>query len=119
MSERDANDQLAGVEPSRRRFIAKFAGAVFAAPLISSFALDGIARATPVQLADRHRHSNMPYGGYGNQKHPNMHHHNMHHGNMPYGKNYKHGEGCDDPFWWVYGECFPVDNHHHRKVTWW
>ena len=50
----------------------------------------------------------MPYSPYG------------YYGNMPYG--HLHGnmteKGCDDPFWWVYGECFPFDNHHHR-INWW
>jgi hypothetical protein len=111
MSEHRAGDQLSGVEPSRRSFIAKFAGAVFAAPLISSFALDGMAQASPAH--QKHHHGNMPYSGYGNLSYGHMHH--------SYGNSsgHKHGEGCDDPFWWVYGECFPFDNHHHRKVKWW
>ena len=101
--------------------MAKFAGAVFAAPMISSFALDGIARATPVsdQTRQKHHHGNMPgspYGYYGNMPYRHMHHG---YGNMTGGKGHQHGEGCDDPFWWVYGECFPFDNHRGRGGSWW
>jgi hypothetical protein len=120
------NSRLSGVEPNRRAFIAKFAGAVFAAPVISSFALDGIAQARPTK-GHRHdcRHHNHHYGNmsYGNQCHGNMAYGNMSHGNMSCG-NMSYGNGgdrdeCDDdPYWWLFGECFPFDNHRNRGRSW-
>jgi hypothetical protein len=119
VSDHMRNERLSRVEPNRRSFMAKFAGAVFAAPVISSFALDGIAQAQP----DRRHHlpnGYSPNGHYPNGHHPNGHHPNGHHpnGHMPNGHlpNGHHGEhGCDDPFWWVFGECFPFDNHRSRR----
>jgi hypothetical protein len=124
------NSRLAGVEPNRRAFIAKFAGAVFAAPVISSFALDGIAQARPTtgQRRDcRHHHHHHHYGNmshgnqsYGNQCYGNMSYGNMSYGNMSYG-NMSYGNGgdrdeChDDPDWWLFGECFPFDNHRRHR----
>ena len=124
MSEHLRSDKLSGVDHNRRSFIAKFAGAVFAAPVISSFALDGIAQAQ----TDR-RHHHMPNGHYPNGHYPNGHYPNGHYpnghypnghypnghypnGHLPNGHNGEHG--CDDPFWWVFGDCFPFDNHHRR-----
>jgi hypothetical protein len=135
------NSRLAGVEPNRRAFIAKFAGAVFAAPVISSFALDGIAQARPA-TGHRHdcrhhhhhygnmSHGNQSYGNqcYGNMSHGNQCYGNMSHGNQCYGNmsygNMSYGNGgdrdeChDDPYWWLFGECFPFDNHRHRRPSW-
>jgi hypothetical protein len=118
--------------------MAKFAGAVFAAPMISSFALDGIAQARPDLSKRGHQHyyGNMSYGNmaYGNMTYGNMacgnmtyrhHYGNMSYGNMAYGNmaygNMAYGNmtrPAEDPFWWAFGECFPFDNHHHRQ-NWW
>ncbi len=62
MSEHQRIKAILGVEPSRRSFIAKFAAAVFAAPLVSSFALDGIAQARPEMHKDNPTHQH-----HGNQ----------------------------------------------------
>jgi hypothetical protein len=55
-------------KPSRRAFLIRYAGAAFAAPVIASFALDGVA-----QAGERrgHRH------GHPNQTHPNQTHPNQ------------------------------------------
>jgi hypothetical protein len=54
--------------PSRRAFLARFAGAAFAAPVIASFALDGVA-----QAGEKHGHPKQgnPNGGYPQQGNPN------------------------------------------------
>jgi hypothetical protein len=71
--------------PSRRVFLARFAGAAFAAPVIATFALDGVAQAS--ERHDQHkppRHCNPnqtnanqtqpapPKHGYPNQTNPNQ-----------------------------------------------
>jgi hypothetical protein len=65
----DSND--AG--PSRRAFIARFAGAAFAVPVIASFALDGVAQAS--ERSD-HRQG-QPNQTSGNQGHPKQCHPNQ------------------------------------------
>jgi len=56
-------------KPSRRAFLARFAGAAFAVPVISSFALDGVA-----QASERHEQKNQrpcpPKHGNPNQTSP-------------------------------------------------
>lgn len=54
--------------PSRRAFLARFAGAAFAVPVIASFALDGVAQAS--ERGDHHLQGN-PNGGYPKQGNPN------------------------------------------------
>jgi hypothetical protein len=55
-------------KPSRRAFLIRYAGAAFAAPVIASFALDGVA-----QAGERHGHRH----GHPNQSHPNQSHPNQ------------------------------------------
>ncbi len=101
MPENHGIGKLPGVAPSRRSFLVKFAGAVFAAPVISSFALDGIARAQP----DRRIYG---YGNQylGNQSLPNQHFPNQHFPNQRFPNQHRHEE-CEGPFWWLYGDCIP------------
>lgn len=63
--------------PSRRAFLVRFAGAAFAAPVIASFALDGVAQASErggQQKDKRHCAPNQghPNQGYPNQTNPNQ-----------------------------------------------
>ena len=55
---------------SRRAFLKRMAVVGFAVPIVTSFALDGVASADE----HRHRHGNQGYGnqGYGNQYYPNQ-----------------------------------------------
>jgi hypothetical protein len=69
----------------RRRAFMKRAGAVFLAPVIVSFGLDGVAEAHL-----RHFHPNQMYP---NQACPNMHHPNQRYPN----------------------QAFPNQHHHHRR----
>jgi hypothetical protein len=58
--------------PSRRAFLARFAGAAFAAPVIASFALDGVAQAGEKQgHQPGHRGHGYPNGGNPQQGYPN------------------------------------------------
>ena len=50
-------------KPSRRAFLIRYAGAAFAAPVIASFALDGVA-----QAGEKHKH----HHGHSNQCCPNQ-----------------------------------------------
>jgi hypothetical protein len=57
-------------KPSRRAFLIRYAGAAFAAPVIASFALDGVA-----QASEKHNHKHRqghPNQSYPNQSHPNQ-----------------------------------------------
>lgn len=133
MPQHDKAERLSGVDQNRRSFIAKFAGVVFAAPMISSFALDGIARAQPDQrnrglspqylnnqhFGNQHEHDpfcrdqhfhNQHWGNQylGNQSWGNQHWGNQHIGNQWLKNKHEH----HDPYWWVYGDCFPFDNRH-------
>jgi hypothetical protein len=130
--EHHGNDKFAGVDAGRRSFIVRFAAAVFAVPAVSSFALDGIARA-----ASDHREfgNSSNYGGQrcGNQTVPNQYMHNQHVGNQSWGNQHignqswgnqhignqrndqspdfqrdRSGSLSD-------GDCFPYDNHHGRR----
>jgi hypothetical protein len=60
-------------EPSRRAFLARFAGAAFAVPVIASFALDGVAQASE-KNDHRQGHPNQTSGNQGSPKqcHPNQ-----------------------------------------------
>lgn len=58
--------------PSRRAFLVRFAGAAFAAPVIASFALDGVAQAGERGGPQKnHHHQGNPNGGYPKQGNPN------------------------------------------------
>lgn len=59
--------------PSRRAFLARFAGAAFAVPVIASFAFDGVAQAGE-KSDHRHGHPNQTSGNQGGPKqcHPNQ-----------------------------------------------
>ena len=59
--------------PSRRAFLARFAGAAFVAPVIASFALDGVAQASEKRGPYRDQHSqSRPWGGHPHQGYPNQ-----------------------------------------------
>jgi hypothetical protein len=115
---------LSGAVHNRRSFIAKFAGAVFAAPMISSFALDGIAQAQPGQRIRGGLQQYLHNQSCGNQNIPNQwlynqHLHNQYLYNQWIMNQHMHNQYNDhdhhDPSWWAYGECFPFDNHRHRR----
>jgi len=59
--------------PSRRAFLVRFAGAAFAAPVIASFALDGVAQASE-RTYHPQGHPNQTSGNQGSPKqcHPNQ-----------------------------------------------
>jgi hypothetical protein len=135
------NEKFSGVDSSRRMFIARFAAAVFAAPVISSFALDGIAQAQagrslnggpPSQQSHCNQYihnqfmynqclANQPKQMQPNQPHCHSHPNQSHYGNQCVPNqlccnqhdHYQPGE--NDPGWWGYGECFPFDNHRRRR----
>ena len=75
--------------PSRRAFLARFAGAAFAVPVIASFALDGVAQASE----RRYHHQGNPNQTSGNQGHPKQCHPNQTTGNQGYG-NHGHPKQC-------------------------
>jgi hypothetical protein len=64
MTENHENEGFGSVARSRRSFIKKFAAGAFVAPVIASFALDGMASAAPVP--------NLPNQGVPNQSCPNQ-----------------------------------------------
>jgi hypothetical protein len=64
MTENHDNEGFGSVAGSRRSFIKKFAAGAFIAPVIASFALDGMASASPVP--------NLPNQGFPNQSCPNQ-----------------------------------------------
>jgi hypothetical protein len=68
--------------PSRRAFLVRFAGAAFAAPVIASFALDGVAHAGERS----YHHQGNPNQTTGNQGHPKQCHPNQTTGNQGYPK---------------------------------
>ena len=68
--------------PSRRAFLVRFAGAAFAAPVIASFALDGVAQASERS----YHHQGNPNQTTGNQGHPKQCHPNQTTGNQGYPK---------------------------------
>jgi hypothetical protein len=141
--EHQRNEKFSRVESSRRTFITRFAAAVFAAPVISSFALDGIAQAQagpdpkgwsgdPRQQnhCNQYIHNqflynqclaNQPKQMQPNQPHCHSHPNQAYYGNQCAqkqlcGNQHDHYQpGADDPRWWGYGECFPFDNHHRRR----
>jgi hypothetical protein len=69
-------------QPSRRAFLARFAGAAFAVPVIASFAFDGVAQASE-KSDHRQGHPNQTSG---NQGHPKQCHPNQTSGNQGYPK---------------------------------
>jgi len=64
--------------PSRRAFLVRFAGAAFAAPVIASFALDGVAQASE-RTYHHQGHPNQTSGnqGYPDHRHPKQCHPNQ------------------------------------------
>jgi hypothetical protein len=68
--------------PSRRAFLVRFAGAAFAAPVIASFALDGVAQASERS----YHHSSHPNQTSGNQGSPKQCHPNQTTGNQGHPK---------------------------------
>ena len=74
--------ELNDAGPSRRAFLVRFAGAAFAAPVIASFALDGVAQASERS----HHHSAHPNQTSGNQGHPKQCHPNQTAGNQGHPK---------------------------------
>ena len=60
--------------PSRRAFLVRFAGAAFVAPVIASFALDGVAQASERSY---HHHQGNPNQTIGNQGSPKQCHPNQ------------------------------------------
>jgi hypothetical protein len=64
--------------PSRRAFLVRFAGAAFAAPVIASFALDGVAQASERS----YHHQGNPNQTSGNQGSPKQCHPNQATGNQ-------------------------------------
>jgi len=71
----DITEEFSAEEPSRRAFITRYGGMAFAAPVIASFALDGIASGKKHDRHDRHgedHHPGHPKHGYPNQTHPNQ-----------------------------------------------
>jgi hypothetical protein len=68
--------------PSRRAFLVRFAGAAFAAPVIASFALDGVAQASERS----YHHQGQPNQTSGNQGSPKQCHPNQTSGNQGHPK---------------------------------
>jgi hypothetical protein len=64
------SSESSDAKPSRRAFLIRYAGAAFAAPVIASFALDGVA-----QAGEKHNHKH--HHGHPNQTHPNQTHPNQ------------------------------------------
>ena len=58
--------------PSRRAFLVRFAGAAFAAPVIASFALDGVAQASERGEHQKDKRHCAPNQGHPNQTNPNQ-----------------------------------------------
>ena len=58
--------------PSRRAFLVRFAGAAFAAPVIASFALDGVAQASERGGHQKDKRHCAPNQGHPNQGNPNQ-----------------------------------------------
>jgi len=58
--------------PSRRAFLVRFAGAAFAAPVIASFALDGVAQASERGGQQKDKRHCAPNQGHPNQGNPNQ-----------------------------------------------
>jgi hypothetical protein len=131
MNDKHDHTRFSGVDPSRRVFVRKFAATAFIAPLIASFALDGVAAADRTDPS-RQRYGNQHYGNqlYGNQRygnqadtcgdhhrqdyenqyHGNQHYGNQHLGNQSYG-NQSYGNQRD---WRCEGNDSHHDDHQHR-----
>ena len=58
--------------PSRHAFLVRFAGAAFAAPVIASFALDGVAQASQRGGQQQDKRHCAPNQGHPNQGNPNQ-----------------------------------------------
>ncbi len=79
MTENHDNEGLDSVSRSRRSFIKKFAAGAFMAPVIASFALDGMASASPLPTFPNQGFPNqscanqvLPNQGFPNQDFPNQ-----------------------------------------------
>jgi hypothetical protein len=59
-------------QPSRRAFLIRYAGAAFAAPVIASFALDGVAQASERGGHQKDKRHCAPNQGHPNQTNPNQ-----------------------------------------------
>ena len=132
VSEQQRNGDFTGIDASRRYFITRFAAAVFAAPAITSFALDGIAQASAQHRDDgpgHHYHSNQSYCNQFvhnqklfNQCIANQHLHNQRLFNQTCGNQTEGPEPWlpweRDPSWWKHEECLPFDHHHRRRGHW-
>ena len=70
MADKDEYEGFGNVDPGRRGFIKKFAAAAFIAPVIATFALDGIASADTNQ---HHPNQQNPKQHFPNQHFPNQH----------------------------------------------
>jgi hypothetical protein len=86
-----SDDRIQELGLKRRAFMKKAAAAVFAAPVVVSFALDGVAEAhdrpgdrNPIHCLPNSTMPNMqcPNMHHPNQHCPNMHHPNQHHPNQ-------------------------------------
>jgi hypothetical protein len=69
MADKDEYEGFGNVDPGRRGFIKKFAAAAFIAPVIATFALDGIASADTNQ---HHPNQHFPNQHFPNQHFPNQ-----------------------------------------------
>jgi hypothetical protein len=137
VSDHQRSKPFLGIDPSRRSFIAKFAAAVFAAPVVTSFALDGVALASKPDhqhhgnqvdckgyLSNQYLHNQHLYNQtlYNQTLHNQMLCNQMLHNQMlcnqmlsnqtDHHHHHRHGH---DSSWWAYGECLPLDNHRHRR----
>jgi hypothetical protein len=75
MPENQHSKSFSAVDPSRRVFITKYAALAFAAPLVASFALDGVASAAPrITMGNQQQFPNQqcPNQFFPNQKFPNQ-----------------------------------------------
>jgi hypothetical protein len=91
MTNKDVHKRLSDVDPSRRKFIKRFAVTAFVAPVIASFALDGIASADTVHLHPNQCHPNQHWP---NQHWPNQHWPNQHWPNQNWPNQY-----CPNQYW--------------------
>jgi hypothetical protein len=141
VSKHQHNGDFPGIDASRRSFITKFAAAVFAAPAITSFALDGIAHAADGHRdgkpRHRHHHANQSLCNQTlqnqtlhnqtlfNQCVANQHLHNQHlHNQAPHTICLPNQTEVPwlpwerDTDWWTFGECLPFDHHNRRRGLW-
>jgi len=80
----DITEELSAEEPSRRAFITRYGGMAFAAPVIASFALDGLTRHRETHEHDHGRPCHHPSHGHPSHGHPNQGYPNQGHPNQGY-----------------------------------